>query len=110
MTATHSREKTCYWCGKLREEPPKGGEGRDACEGADTAEEVKDSDGGPTSGVNSGVHEGGQAEVGQDEEEDQAIVERHSGRDDLRQPGAPAETQRERDSRQGRQRLGSVTF
>lgn len=45
MAATHSREKTCSWCGKLREEPPKGGGGRDACEGADTAEEVKDSDG-----------------------------------------------------------------
>lgn len=54
------------------------------------------SDGGPTSGVDSRVHEGGQAEVGQDEEEDQAIVERHSGRDDLRQPGAPAETHTQR--------------
>lgn len=53
----------------------------------------KDSGGGPTSRVDSRVHEGGQAEVGQDEEEDQAIVERHSGGDDLRQPGAPAGTQ-----------------
>lgn len=56
---------------------------------------VTDSEGGQTSGVNSRVHEGGQAEVGQDEEEDQAIVERHSGGDDLRQPGAPAETEAE---------------
>lgn len=46
----------------------------------------------PTSGVNSRVHEGCQAEVGQDEEEDQAIVERHSGRDNLRQPGTPENT------------------
>lgn len=36
-----------------------------------------------TSGVNARVHEGGHAEVGQDEEEDQAIVERHGGGDDL---------------------------
>lgn len=45
-----------------------------------------------TSGVNSRVHEGCQAEVGQDEEEDQAIVERHSGRDNLCQPGTPENT------------------
>lgn len=36
-----------------------------------------------TSGVDARVHEGSHAKVGQDEEEDQAIVERHSGRDDL---------------------------
>lgn len=36
-----------------------------------------------TSGVDARVHEGGHAEVGQDEEEDQAIVERHGGGDDL---------------------------
>lgn len=36
-----------------------------------------------TSGVDAGVHEGGHAEVGQDEEEDHAIVERHGGGDDL---------------------------
>lgn len=45
-----------------------------------------------TSGVNTRVHEGCHAEVGQDEEEDQAIVERHSGRDYLCQPGAPRDT------------------
>lgn len=46
-----------------------------------------------TSGVNTRVHEGCHAEVGQDEEEDQAIVERHSGRDHLCQPGAPRDTE-----------------
>lgn len=48
-----------------------------------------------TSGVNARVHEGCHAEVGQDEEEDQAIVERHSGRDHLCQPGAPGDTKEE---------------
>lgn len=42
-----------------------------------------------TSGVNTRVHEGCHAKVGQDEEEDQAIVEGHSGGDDLHQPGTP---------------------
>ncbi|TNN76381.1 hypothetical protein EYF80_013460 [Liparis tanakae] len=46
-----------------------------------------------TSGIYTRVHEGGHAEVGQDKEEDQAIVERHGGRDHLRQPGAPRDTE-----------------
>lgn len=45
-----------------------------------------------TSGVDAGVHEGRHAEVGQDEEEDEAIVERHERGDHLGQPGAPEGT------------------
>lgn len=51
-----------------------------------------------TSGVNTRVHEGCHAEVGQDEKEDQSIVERHSGRDYFSQPGAPRDTHQDTDN------------
>lgn len=49
---------------------------------------------GPTSGEDARVHEGGHAEVGQDEEEDDAIVDRNGRGHSSRQPWAPASDSR----------------
>ena len=49
-----------------------------------------------TSGEYSRVHEGSHAEVRQNEEEDDAIIERHCSGDGLGQPGTPGEIHGER--------------
>lgn len=46
-----------------------------------------------TSGVDTGVHKGRHAEVGQDEDEDEAIVEGDDRGDHACQPGTPTGTQ-----------------
>lgn len=48
---------------------------------------------GPTSGEDTGVHEGGHAEVGQDKEEDDAIVDRDDWGHRSGQPWTPVEQQ-----------------
>ena len=49
-----------------------------------------------TSGEDARVHEGSHAEVGQDEEEDNAIVKGHSWGDCLRKPRAPGGSKKQR--------------